>query len=260
LRTQLARGLNRNVKELTADDRAIHEWQMWVSGFGEEGQRKLKNATVLVSRVGGVGGALAQQLAAAGVGRLIFAHAGNLRASDLNRQVLMRHAALGASRVECAAQRIREFKPDVEIVEVPENISESNAADLVSRADVVADCAPLFGERFLMNREAVRQRKPMVECAMYELELHVTTILPGRTACLACLYPEPPPHWTREFPVFGAVAATAGSLGAMEVIKIISGLGDSLAGKLLTGDLRDMTFRRVNTSRREDCPVCGDVR
>ena len=230
---------------------------MWVGGFDADGQRKLKNATVLISRAGGVGGALAFQLVAAGVGRLILAHAGDLRPSDLNRQVLMRHDALGTSRVDCAAQRLREFKPDVEIVAVPENISESNAANLISQADVIADCAPLFAERFLMNREAVRQRKPMVECAMYELELHVTTIVPGQTPCLACLYPEPPPHWKREFPVFGAVAATAGSLGAMEVIKLLSGLGETLAGKLLTADLRNMTFRRVNIQRRLDCAVCG---
>ncbi|HMJ88901.1 MAG TPA: HesA/MoeB/ThiF family protein [Candidatus Acidoferrum sp.] len=245
------------MKELTEQDRAIHEWQMWVGGFDADGQRKLKNATVLISRAGGVGGALAFQLVAAGVGRLILAHAGDLRPSDLNRQVLMRHDALGTSRVDCAAQRLREFKPDVEIVAVPENISESNAANLISQADVIADCAPLFAERFLMNREAVRQRKPMVECAMYELELHVTTIVPGQTPCLACLYPEPPPHWKREFPVFGAVAATAGSLGAMEVIKLLSGLGETLAGKLLTADLRNMTFRRVNIQRRLDCAVCG---
>lgn len=232
---------------------------MWVSGFGEAGQRELKNATVLVSRAGGVGGALALQLAAAGVGRLILAHAGDLRANDLNRQVLMRHDAIGSPRVECAAQRLREFKPSVEVIVVPENISETNAAKLVAEADIVADCAPLFAERFLMNREAVRQRKPMVECAMYELELHVTTILPGCTPCLACLYPEPPPHWKREFPVFGAVAATAGSLGAMEVIKVLSGLGEPLAGKLLTADLRDMTFRRVKIQRRADCAVCGSL-
>lgn len=233
---------------------------MWVPGFGEEGQRKLKNATVLVSRAGGVGGALALQLAAAGVGRLILAHAGNLRASDLNRQVLMRHDALGSSRVECAAQTLREFKPSVEVLAITENISEANVAGLVSQADVIADCAPLFSERFLLNREAVRQRKPMIECSMYELELHVTTIVPGRTPCLACLYPEPPPHWRREFPVFGAVAATAGSLGAMEVIKVIAGLGEPLAGKLLTADLRDMTFRRVNIQRSPACAVCGGVR
>ena len=245
--------------DLSEQERAIYEWQIWVSGFGEAGQRKLKAASVLVSRAGGVGGALAFQLAAAGVGRIILAHAGNLRASDLNRQVLMRHDAIDQSRVECAAQRLREFKNDIDVVAIAENVSQENASRLVSMADVVADCAPLFAERFLMNREAVRQRKPMVECAMYETELHVTTIVPGKTPCLACLYPETPPHWTRQFPVFGAVAATAGSLGAMEVIKVIAGFGEPLAGKLLTADLRTMDFRRVNIQRRPECAVCGEV-
>jgi len=245
------------VKELSDQDRATYEWQLWVSGFGEDGQRRLKNATVLVSRAGGVGGALALQLAAAGVGRLILAHAGELKASDLNRQVLMSHRSLGRSRVECAAERLRDFKSDVEIVAVPENLCSENARELIARCDVVADAAPLFSERYVMNAEAVRQRKPIIECAMYELELHVTTIVPGETPCLACLYPEPPPHWKREFPVFGAVAGTAGMLGAMEVIKLLGGLGEPLKGKLLLGDLRTMDFRKVNVRRRKDCAVCG---
>jgi len=249
--------VSRDVPQLSDDERAIYEWQLWVSGFGNDGQKKLKGASVLVSRAGGVGGALALQLAAAGVGRIILAHGGDLRASDLNRQVLMRHDAIGKTRVECAAQRLREFKSDIEVVAIAENVSEANAGRLVSMADVVADCAPLFAERFLLNREAIRQRKPMVECAMYETELHVTTIVPRETPCLACLYPEPPPHWTREFPVFGAVAATAGSLGAMEVIKVISGFGEPLKGRLLHGDLKTMEFRRVNVRRRKDCAVCG---
>src|SRR5436189_2727908 len=94
---------------LTPDERAIYEWQLWVEGFGEAGQLRLKNATVLVSRCGGVGGTLALHLAAAGVGRLILAHAGNLRANDLNRQLLMSPAGLGKSRVEQAAERLRAF-------------------------------------------------------------------------------------------------------------------------------------------------------
>lgn len=243
--------------DLSDADKALHEWQIWVPGFGEEGQRKLKAASVLVSRAGGVGGALALQLAAAGVGRIVLAHAGDLKPSDLNRQVLMRHDALGKPRVECAAETLRAFRPDIDVVVVPENIAEENAAGLVAQVNVVADCAPLFAERFLMNREAVRQRKPMVECAMYETELHVTAIVPGETPCLACLYPEASPHWTRQFPVFGAVAGTAGSLGAMEVIKLLSGLGEPLKGKLLTGDLRRMDFRKVTVRRRKDCEVCG---
>jgi molybdopterin/thiamine biosynthesis adenylyltransferase len=245
------------MKSLTEEDHAIYEWQMWVSGFGAEGQQRLRNATVLVSRVGGVGGSLAIHLAAAGVGRIILAHGGLLKHSDLNRQVLMRYGALGTPRVEAAAARLREFKPDVEIVTFAENITAQNCKELVSKADLVADCAPLFTERFLLNEQAVQQRKPMVECAMYELELHVTTILPGTTPCLACLYPHPPPHWKREFPVFGAVSGTAGSLGAMEAIKVLAGLGRPLSNQLLTADLRTMDFRKVKIRRDPDCAVCG---
>jgi molybdopterin/thiamine biosynthesis adenylyltransferase len=202
---------------------------------------------------------VATQLAASGVGKLILAHAGNLRLSDLNRQTLMTHAGVGKSRMELAAARLHELNPRLEIVAIPENVSETNAGSLVEQADLIVDCAPLFGERFLMNREAVRQRKPLVECAMYELDGQVTTIIPGRTPCLACLYPEPPPAWQRRFPVFGAVAGTVGCLGAMEAIKVLAGLGEPLFGQMITFDLRDMTFRKVSVKRSSACPVCAPL-
>lgn len=242
---------------LTDLERQVYQWQLWVSGFGEEGQRRLKGASVLISRCGGVGGAVALELAAAGVGRLILAHAGNVRPSDLNRQILMTHDWLGRPRVECAAQQLRALNPRLDVVTVNENVSEANVARLVGQADLVADCAPLFEERFLMNREAVRQRKPMVECAMYELEAQVTSIVPGQTSCLACLCPEAPADWRRQFPVFGAVAGMVGCLGAMEVIKLVTGLGQPLLNRLLTCDLRTMSFRTVKTTRSPECPVCG---
>ena len=245
--------------ELTADERSRYEWQLWVRGFGEEGQRRLKNSTVLVSRIGGVGGSAAMQLAAAGIGRLLLAHAGDVRLNDLNRQLLMTTDGIGLPRVASAARRLRELNPHVEIETVAENVNDSNAAELVSRCDVVVSAAPLFAERLLMNREAVRQRKPLVDSAMYELEGRLTTIVPGRTPCLSCLYPEPPPNWKREFPVFSAVSSTVGSLAAMEVIKLIAGVGEPLTGRLLTFDLRDMTFRTVPIARQSECLVCGDL-
>jgi len=248
--------LNRT-EPLTDAERQVYEWQLWVAGFGEAGQQRLKNASVLISRSGGLGGVVALELAAAGVGKIILAHAGNLKPSDLNRQILMTHDWLGRPRVECAAQRLRALNPRLEVVTVPENISESNVARLVEQAEVVADCAPLFEERYLMNRESVRQKKPMVESAVYDLEAHITTIVPGATPCLACLYPEPPPDWRRQFPVFGAVAGAVGSLAAMEVIKVLTGLGKPLRGRLLTADLRTMSFRAVKILRRADCRVCG---
>jgi molybdopterin/thiamine biosynthesis adenylyltransferase len=246
-----------NLPDLTDDERKRYEWQLWVRDFGEEGQSRLKAATVLISRIGGVGGAAAQQLAAAGIGRQILAHGGNLRLNDLNRQLLMTTDWIGKPRVESAQRVLRDLNPHVDIETHAANIDESNVASLVSRCDVVVSAAPLFSDRLLMNREAVRQQKPMVDCAMYELEGRLTTILPGRTACLSCLYPEPPPHWKREFPVFGAVASTVGALAAMEVIKVVGRLGSPLANRLLTFDLTDMSFREVRIARRPDCPVCG---
>jgi molybdopterin/thiamine biosynthesis adenylyltransferase len=242
---------------LTDDDRAIYEWQLGVTGFGEEGQRRLKNASVLVSRVGGVGGTVACELAAAGVGRLVLAHAGNVRPDDLNRQLLMTHAWIGRPRMDLAERRLRELNPALEILAVAENVSEANVERLVGEADLVVGCAPLFRERLLMNREAVRQGKPLVDCAMYELEGQLTTVLPGRTPCLACLYPAEPPGWQRRFPVFGAVAGTVASLGAMEAIKVLARLGEPLFGQFLTFDLRNMTFRKASIRRRPDCAVCG---
>jgi molybdopterin/thiamine biosynthesis adenylyltransferase len=228
-----------------------------VPGFGEAGQERLKAASVLISRCGGVGGNVAYQLAAAGVGRLILAHAGNLRPGDLNRQLLMTHDWVGKPRMEQAARRLRELNPHVEVEAVAENVAEANVRRLVERADLVVDCAPLFAERFLLNREAVRQGKPLVECAMYELDAQVTTIVPGRTPCLACLYPEAPPAWQRRFPVFGAVAGVVGCLGAMEAIKVLAGLGEPLLGQMLVCELGTMTFRKVTIRRNPNCAVCG---
>lgn len=241
---------------LSEDERARFAWQLDVAGFGERGQARLKAATVLISRVGGVGGAVAYQLAAAGVGRLRLAHAGTIRPDDLNRQLLMTHAGLGRPRMEIAPARLRDLNPGLEVEAIEENVSEANIERLMHDVDLVVSCAPLFQERLTMNAEAVRRRIPLVDCAMYELEVQLVTVLPGRTPCLACLYPEMPPSWQRRFPVFGAVAGTVGSLGAMEAIKVLADLGSPLAGKLLLGDLREMTFRRMAIERRPDCPVC----
>src|SRR5262249_46711352 len=145
------------------------------------------------------------------------------------------------------------------ITPVAENVSDANAEGLVGATDLVVDAAPLFAERFALNRAAVRLGRPMVECAVYELQIQLTTILPGRTPCLACLYPDDPPAWRRRFPVFGAVSGAAGGLAAMEAIKVLAGLGEPLAGRLLTMDLRSMATQSIALSRDPDCPVCGGV-
>ncbi|QDT08439.1 Molybdopterin-synthase adenylyltransferase [Planctomycetes bacterium K23_9] len=244
---------------LTDEERAVYEWQMWVPDFGESGQEKLKNASVMVSRVGGVGSVVAYELAAAGVGKLVLAHAGNIKPSDLNRQLLMTHDCLGKPRIDSIKRRLLDLNPRLEIVAVGENVSESNAAGLVEQCDLIVDCAPLFPERFAMNRQAVLQNKPLVECAMYELEAHITTVVPGKSPCLQCIWPENPPTWKRQFPVFGAVSGTVACMGAIEAIKLISNIGDPLTGRLVRMDLRDMDFKTMKVTRRKDCPVCGSM-
>ena len=246
-----------DLPELTDAEREVYSWQTTVAGFGEEGQRKLKAATVMVSRIGGLGGLVAFELAAAGVGRLVLAHGGTLKPSDLNRQLLMRHDAFGQPRVETAVATLTALNPRLDIVAVPKNVSEANAAELVAQADVVVDCAPMFEERFAMNDACVRLAKPMVECAMYDTEAHITSFALGQTGCLRCLYPEAPGDWRRRFPVIGAVSGMVGCLGAMEAIKIISGLGKPLYNRLLTCDLRAMTFNTVRLQLMVDCPICG---
>ena len=245
-----------NLPELSDIEREVYSWQTTIDGFGEEGQRKLKNSSVLISRIGGLGGLVAFELAAAGIGRLVLAHAGDLKPSDLNRQLLMTHDALGTSRMDCAVKRLQELNPRLKIEAVKENVNDGNVAGLVAEADLVVDCAPLFEERFPMNRESVRQGKPLVECAMFEMEAHITTFKPGQTGCLQCLYPEKPDYWQRRFPVFGAVSGMVGCLGAMEAIKVICGLGKPLYNRLLTCDLRGMTFKTVNLRVNPDCLVC----
>ena len=243
--------------DLTDAERTRYEWQMWTPDVGEDGQRKLKAASVLISRLGGVGGTAAYYLAAAGIGKLVLAHAGNVKPSDLNRQLLMTTEWLGKPRVESAQRRLNELNPHVEVVTVNENISHEKAADIIQKVDFIVDAAPLYAERFAMNQAAVDQRKPLIECAMFDLDGQLTTIVPGSTPCLRCLYPVDPPHWKREFPVFGAVAGIIGAMAALEVIKLVTGIGEPLTNKLLVINLRTMEFRKLPTTRDQDCIVCG---
>jgi molybdopterin/thiamine biosynthesis adenylyltransferase len=169
----------------------------------------------------------------------------------------MHSEGLGTPRVDMAVEWLRRFNPRLQVTAVPSNITESNVRDLVSEADLVADCAPLFQERYLLNRECVLQRKPMVECAVHELEFHLTVIVPGETPCLRCLYPELSTDWTRRFPVFGAVSGTAGALSAMEIVKVLAGFGTPLKGTLLRMDLRDHQVTKLRIRRLPNCPDCG---
>lgn len=233
--------------------------QLRIEGFGLAGQRRLKSSSVFISRVGGVGGTAAMNLARAGVGRLILAHGGPVVPEYLNRMQLVTPADIGRPCVEVWAQRLKEINADVEIISVQENVNEDNVVGLVAQADLVIDGAPLFEERYLMNREAVRQAKPICMGAMYSTEGYASTIIPGETPCLSCIYPEKPDYWTniKVFPAIGPGPVIVGTTIAMEAIKILTGFGRPLKNVLWFFDLETNTTRHLQVERRTDCPVCS---
>jgi len=231
--------------------------QMQLSGFGEAGQQRLKSASALVTGVGGLGGTAALYLAAAGIGRLVLARGGALRLDDMNRQVLMTHDWVGRSRVERASEMIRAMNPDVEVMTVEEYANEQNADRLLSGCDLALDCAHNFDERYALNAACVRRGVPMVEAAMCDMEAYLTTFVPGKTACLACLYPHRREWDRRGFAVLGAVSGMVGCLAALEALKLLARFGEPLAGQLLTMDLSDLEFRKFRIRRAPDCRVCG---
>lgn len=234
-----------------------YTWQEDVPGFGAEAQKKLKNSTALISRVGGLGGPLAFSLAAAGVGRIILAHGGELRADDLNRQILMTHEGLGSLRHEQAAETLRRFNADLEIQSVGENISEENVAGLVERSDIVFSCAPLFEERLLMNREAMKQAKYFVDGAMCSMEGHVLAVDPGQSTCLGCLVKEPPAYWKRRFPVIGAVSAMVAQIAVLEGIKLLTRFAEPSLDHLIHVDTLAMRMKKVRLHRDLTCSHCS---
>ncbi|MCW1922653.1 HesA/MoeB/ThiF family protein [Luteolibacter arcticus] len=238
--------------DLTEQERERYAWQMIVPGVQEQGQRKLKAATVLISRTGGVGGCVAQQLAAAGVGRLVLVHGGMLRVDDLNRQVLMQTDAIGTSRAECAAERLRAINPGIEVIAVPHHPTAELAQEWAAQADVVVSAAPLFQERHALHDAAEQRAIPCVEAAMYDMEGYVTVCHPPHSPRYRDWCPEKPEWWTRRFPVFGAVSGTIGALAAVETIKLLTGIGDPLYGRMLSFDFRQGRVREVRLPNPQD--------
>ncbi len=251
LTTERARPADR----IPAADR--FERQLTIPGFGPAQQRRLRGATVLVAGVGGVGGAAATYLAATGVGRLLLVHPGALETPDLNRQTLMRPELVGSSRVECAARTLREHYPDVDIEAYPWPIAHPALPDLVVRADVVVDGRHNFPERYRINQMCVAEEIRLIVAAMNATEGLLLTVQPG-SPCLRCVFREGDPSWQPHgFPVLGAVAGTVGCLAAMEAVKLITGLGEPVTGRILHFDLLEMEFRALRAHRDPYCPDCS---
>lgn len=219
------------------------------------GQEKLSDSTVLVTRVGGMGGPAAQMLAMAGVGRIIIAHGGPLITPDLNRQVLGTEAGLGEPRAENFAQTLRDRNRWLEVEALDYEPDDEQARALALRCDVILSCPPTFTERLRLNRAAAAARIPLVDAAQWGMTGTLMVLEAGRTACLECVYPEPPP-FEELFPVVGAISCATGAMAALEAIKILAGAGRPMWGKMLTYDGFQGRVTQTRLQRRPDCAGC----
>lgn len=243
---------------LTPTELERYRRQIMLPGFGLEAQQRLKQSTVLVTGVGGLGGTAALYLAVAGVGRLILLRGGELRLDDMNRQVLMTDDWVGQPRVLKAQATLQAINPDIQIEAICDYVSPENVDALVRSSDITLDCAHNFRERDLLNAACVRWGKPMVEAAMNDMEAYLTTIVPGLTPCLSCIFPEKPDWDKRGFGVLGAVSGTLACLTALEAIKVLTGFSQPLFNQLLTMDLNRMDFAKRRPYHDPNCPVCGE--
>lgn len=245
---------------LTDWERDKYRRQIMIPGFGEEAQEKLKAASVLVTRTGGLGGPLAFWLAAAGIGKLILGHAGVVKPSNLNRQILMRGDGVGKPRAPQALETIHRFNPDCEVIALDDRPSPEWATKWVGEADIICCSTPDFAERLWLNEACVAAGKPMVSPGMSDMEDQLTDVIPGKTPCLRCLLPEPPEWWEPYgFGVLGAVSGSLGAMAAIEVVKLLTGLGTPLLGKLLVYDSFELSFDIYDLERNPACPTCSHL-
>jgi molybdopterin/thiamine biosynthesis adenylyltransferase len=243
---------------VAADERERYKRQLMLNGFTVAHQERLRNSTVLVAGIGGLGGTAALYLAAAGIGKLVLVHRGDLTLSNMNRQILMREDWIGRSRVVMAKKSIQDINSEVVVDIYDRWITETNIDELLSGTDIALSARPNFRERRVLNRACVSQGIRMVEAAMDGMEAYLFSVVPGMTPCLDCVFPGDDPEWQElGFPVIGAVSGALGCLMAIETIKIITGFGKPLTSKMLTFNLLDMHFTTLNIHRDERCPVCS---
>jgi molybdopterin/thiamine biosynthesis adenylyltransferase len=231
-------------------------------GIGGDGQQKLMDARVLVIGAGGLGSPASMYLAAAGVGTIGLVDFDEVELSNLQRQLLHDTSDVGRPKVESGRERLNELNPNVRVVTHKALLTSENAFDVLGDYDVIVDGTDNFPVRYLVNDATQMLGKPLVYGSIYQWEGQASVFLPGQDSpCYRCLFPEPPPPGTvpscAEGGVFGVLPGIIGSVQAVEAIKLVLGVGEPLAGKLLIYDALSNEFTTVNLRWDPDCPVCG---
>ena len=233
--------------------------QIVLSELGKKGQEKLKRAKVVVVGLGGLGSASSLYLALAGVGYLRLVDQDTVEMNNLHRQILYDLNDLRYPKAEAAAKRIQQKNSSVNVESVPENVRESNVEEIVKGMDCVVDGLDNMQTRYLLNRACVKYKIPYVFGGAIGIEGNLSVFHSPKTPCLECVLPNLDDRYMPTCDVRGILGATAGIIGtmqAMETIKILSGIGEPLEGKLMVCDFRDMYFAVIDIFKKPDCPVC----
>lgn len=248
---------------MTDDELLRYSRQILLPEFDVAGQEKLRSATVLVVGVGGLGSPVVLYLAAAGVGRLILVDHDVVDLSNLQRQIAHRTDSVGQAKVTSAAAMACQLNPHCEVMTVAEQLDASNVDQWVPQADVIVDCSDNFAVRFLLNRASVRHRVPLVSGAAIRMDGQLSVYDPRRTdsPCYRCLYDETGDEDLRcvNNGVLAPIVGVVGSIQATETIKVLTGIGTPLVGRLLLLDGSRMQFREIRLNKNKDCPVCSAV-
>ncbi|MCG8492548.1 MAG: molybdopterin-synthase adenylyltransferase MoeB [Sneathiellales bacterium] len=234
---------------------------------GGIGQKKLLQSKVLIIGAGGLGSPLVLYLAAAGVGTIGIIDDDRVDLSNLQRQIAHGTEDIGVLKVESAEQSVARINPDVKIIPHAERLTSANVKEIFSGYDLVADGSDNFETRFLINDACFFLKKPLVSAAMLQFEGQLSTYkayLGGNNPCYRCIFPSPPPpdvaQTCGEAGILGALAGAMGSLQAVEIIKELLDLGESMSGKLLIYDALYADFRKVKVRPDPECKLCGKHR
>lgn len=251
-------------RTLAPAERARYHRHLLLPGFGEEGQLRLLEGRVLVVGAGGLGCPAAQYLAAAGVGTLGLADADRVELSNLQRQILYGPDDVGRAKVDVARERLHAINPDVKVEAFAERVTASNALSLLAGYDVIVDGSDNFPTRYLLNDACVLLGKPLVYGAIFRFDGQASVFDPRRGPCYRCLHPQPPrpgeAPGCSEAGVLGVLPGLVALVQATEALKLLSGLGDSLAGRLLHYDALEMRFAEFVLPKDPACPACGERR
>ncbi|MEI7856764.1 MAG: HesA/MoeB/ThiF family protein [Methanomicrobiales archaeon] len=238
-------------------ERELDRYKRQVMLFGEEGQERLKKAHIFVAGAGGLGSSISIYLAVAGVGTITIVDMDVVDQTNLNRQILHFDRDVGRKKTASAEEKLQALNPDITINAIDVRIEESNAANLIGRADGIVDAMDNYPTRYLLNDVAIAKEIPLFHGGIRGFYGQATTIIPGTTPCLKCIFPKAPPK--EVFPVVGVTPGIIGTIQANEVIKYLTGSGRLLTGRLFIWDGMEAHAEELCVERNPACEACKSM-